>query len=626
MSNTLLSTLGRGLRGAWRLLDAARRALLNLLVLALLGLLAWVLLKPAAPRLQDKTALVLDLGGAIVEQRTSLKVREQLLGQARGEDSEQTRLRDVLAVLDAASKDAKISHALLMLDGLSGGGLSSLPVLREVALALERFKASGKAVYAWGSEFDQRQYFLAAHATEVWLHPKGGVLIEGFGRHRSYYKELFDKIGVSPNVIRAGRYKNAAETFAATGPSSETLESEGLLWGTLWSSYTQGVEKARKLPAGSIAKDIDTLPASLETMQGDPARWALERKWVDALKTRDEMRALLIDKGAKDDEHKTFRQVAFHDYLRGIQPRRDGDAVGVVVAQGGIVDGKAGPGTVGGLSTAELIRKAREDDRIKALVLRVDSPGGSAFGSELVRRELELTRQAGKPVVVSMGNLAASGGYWISMAADEVIADEATITGSIGVVGLLPTAEGALDKLGVRTGGSTTTWLTGAYDPRRPLEPRFAQLVQSVVDGSYKDFTTLVAKARKSTPEKIHELAQGRVWAGKDAHSRGLVDRLGSYGDALAAAAKLGKLEANARVEYIEAAPGRLQRLLQQLGASSTLDFSATTGSGLQNLLLGAGFAAPAAQSLIQDLGWLAEVAARRKPFAAVAHCMCDAP
>jgi protease-4 len=627
MFKAILSPLGRLLGGTWRLLDATRRALLNLLLLALLGGLAWALLKPSEPRLQDKTALVLDLRGALVEQRTSLKVRDQLLGLAGDQDSEQTQLRDVIAVLDAAAKDKQISHALLMLDGLSGGGLSSLPMLREVALALERFKASGKPVYAWGSDFDQHKYFLAAHATEVWLHPMGSVLIEGFGRHRSYYKELFDKIGVSANVIRAGKYKNAAETYAATGPSPETLESEGLLWGTLWTSYTQGVEKARKLPAGSIATTIDSLPASLVALQGDPARWALERKWVDALKTRDELRALLIDKGAKSEEHKTFRQVAFAEYLRGIKPRRDGDAVGVVVAQGGIVDGKAGPGTVGGLSTAELIRKAREDDKIKALVLRVDSPGGSAFGSELVRRELELTRKAGKPVVVSMGNLAASGGYWISMAADEIIADEATITGSIGVVGLLPTAEAALDKLGVRTGGTTTTWLAGAYDPRRPLEPRFAQLVQSVVDGVYRDFTTLVANARKSTPEKIHELAQGRVWAGKDAHARGLVDRLGSYGDALAKAAQLGKLDAQARVEYIESAPGKLQRLLQNLGLDSELEWTTTASGGrLQSLLMGAGVAPALTRSLSEDLGWLTEVAERRKPFATAAHCLCGGP
>ena len=623
MSNPLLSTLGRGLRGAWNVLDATRRVLLNLLLLALLVGLAWLLLRPGAPALQAKTALVLDIGGTVVEQRAGVSLRNQLLGQAQGQgqDNQQTRLRDVVAVLDAAAKDDKISHALLMLDGMSGGGL---PTLREVAAALGRFKAAGKPVYAWGSGYDQRQYFLAAHATEIWLHPMGGIEIEGYGRYRTYYKDLFDKVGISANVLRAGKYKNAAETYSANGPSPETLESEGALWGTLWASYTTAVEKARKQPAGRVAADIESLPGSLEAVNGNMARWALEHKWIDALKTRDEMRALLIEKGAKHDDEKTFRQVNLAGYLGRVKPRTDGDAVGVVVAQGSISDGQAEPGRIGGLSTAELIRKARDNDKIKAIVLRVDSPGGSAFGSELVRRELELTRKAGKPVVVSMSNLAASGGYWISMAADEVIADEASITGSIGVVGLLPTAQGAMDKLGVRTGGVTTTWLAGAYDPRRALDPRFAQLVQGVVDGTYRDFTTLVATARKSTPEKIHELAQGRVWSGRDAQARGLVDRLGGFGDAVSAAAKRGQMAANPRVEYIETAPGKLQRVLERLGLTSA--DAGLPAQGLQATLIAAGLLPGVAQTLVSDLGWLAEVAEQGKPFATAAHCLCSAP
>ena len=298
--------------------------------------------------------------------------------------------------------------------------------------------------------------------------------------------------------------------------------------------------------------------------------------------------------------------------------------MGVVVAQGEISDGRAPAGRIGGLSTAELIRKAREDDKIKALVLRVDSPGGSAFGSELVRRELELTRQAGKPVVVSMGDVAASGGYWISMAADEVIADEATITGSIGVVSLMPTAQGALDKLGVHTGGAGTTWLAGAYDPRRALDPRYAQLMQTAVDHVYLDFKTRVAAARKSTPEKIDAVAQGRVWSGKHALERGLVDRVGNLGDALQAAASRAKLAAGPRVQYVEAEPGRLQRLLQGLGV--TVGTLAASPVDLQGAMLALGLISPLAGGVLQDLGWLAEVAQRREPFAALTHCLCGAP
>ena len=317
-------------------------------------------------------------------------------------------------------------------------------------------------------------------------------------------------------------------------------------------------------------RDIDALPQRLAAAGGDLAKLALDVRLVDALKTRDELRELMIQRGARDDELKSFRQVGFDDYLRRLKPQRDGDAVAVVVAEGEIGDGEAPPGRIGGLSTAALIRKARDDEQVKALVLRVDSPGGSAFGAELIRRELELTRKAGKPVVVSMGDLAASGGYWVATAADEVIADAATVTGSIGVFTLLPTAEKALDKLGVHTGGAPTTWLGGAYDPRRAIDPRFAALVQSSVDHTYAEFIAKVAAARQRTPAQIDAVAQGRVWTGAQALERGLVDRLGSYGDALDAAAARGKLAgrrawrlphhlpgARARTAAAPARPGR---------------------------------------------------------------------
>ena len=626
LASTPVRWLVLWLRRGWRVLDATRRALFNLLLLTLLVAGAWWLLKPAYPALQDKTALVVGLQGALVEQASGMNVRERLMGLAGGAgDSQQTRLRDVLAVLDAAAKDDKISHAVLMVEDLSNG---SLPALREVAQALERFKAAGKPDYAWATEYDQRQHFLAAHASEVWLNPMGNVYVEGYGRHRAYYKGLFDKLGLTAQVVRAGKYKSAAETYVASAPSPETLEAESALWNTLWASTTAAIEKARKQPTGSVAAAIESLPGSLQAEQGNAAAWAVKRKWVDALKSRDEMRQALMDKGAVDPEHKSFRQVSLAEYLPRVKPRSDGKAVGIVVAQGAIIDGRAGLGTVGGLSTAELIRKARNNDQIAALVLRVDSPGGSATGSELVRRELELTRKAGKPVVVSMAGLAASGGYWISMAADEVIADEASITGSIGVVGVLSSAAGALDKLGVNIGGTTTTWLAGQRDPRRPLESRFVALMQSAVDGIYRDFTTLVAGARKSTPEKINELAQGRVWSGKDALAHGLVDRLGSQGDAVAAAIKRAKLPDNTRVEYLEPAPGKLDRLLHsmglaQLGAATAANTTAAAG---QASLLAAGLPPQVAQAVLQDLAWLLQTNPSQRPYTLATHCLCAQP
>jgi protease-4 len=630
MIRSFLHGLGRALRGFWWLLDQSRRALANLLLLALIAAGLWLLWNRSPGALEPKTALVIGLAGPLVEQPVDRGVSDTVFGRLRGSESGQIRLRDLVAVLDAAAKDEAVPHALLMLDDFAGAGL---PALREAAAALERFKAAGKKVYAWGSAYDQKQYALAAHASEVWLHPMGMVAIEGFGRYRNYYKDALDRIGVSANVVRVGRFKNAAEVFAASEPSAETLESERALYGSLWSSWTQGVERARRLPAGAIASYVDTLPQALPAAGGDTARLALQAGLVDALKTRDEMRALFVERGAEDKKGKTFRQVALGAYLARVEPRDEGDVVAVVVAQGAIGNGRAPSGRIGGLSTSELIRKAREDDEVKAIVLRVNSPGGSAFGSELIRRELELARQAGKPVVVSMGDVAASGGYWIALAADEIVADEATITGSIGVVGLLPSVRGALDRIGVHTGGTTTTWLGGAYDPRRDPDPRFVALVQSAIGRIYGDFLRLAATQRKTTPEKIDAVAQGRVWSGRQALEHGLVDRLGGFDDAVKAAAqraKLGespraKLGESPRLRWMEVEPGRLQRWMRRFGVA----FESALGLDLQPPLTTTALGllpASVAGDALADLDWLREAADGRQPFAAVTHCLCAAP
>ena len=604
--------------GAWRLLDASRRALMNLIFLLIVVAIVWALVGTGAKPLGDKTALVLSLAGPIVEQRSG-SLRDTTLAQARGDAQDKTQLRDVLSVLDAAAKDPKISHVVLVLDDFQGAGLSTL---REVAAALQRFKVSGKPVIAWGSSYDQRQYYLAAQANEVLLHPMGMVMLEGYGRLRNYYRDAFDKLGVSANVIRVGKYKSFGEPYFANAPSKDALEADSLLYNGLWTTYTNGVEQARKLPAGAIALGIAELPQRFAAVGGDAAKLAVAEKLVDALKTRDELRKMMIERGAKDDDTKSFRQVSFTDYLARQKTQLTGDVLAVVVAEGEIVEGDASAGSVGGRSTAELVRKAREDDKVKAVVLRVNSPGGSAFGSELVRRELELTRAAGKPVVVSMGDVAASGGYWISMSADEVIADAGTITGSIGVFAMLPTGDKALDKLGVHAAGVTTTWLGSAGDPRRPLDPRFADLVQASVTHIYADFTAKAAAARKTTPEKIDEVAQGRVWTGAQARERGLVDRLGSYGDALKSAATRARLEDGYRVVYMERDPGKLARLLDMFGGAA----ARVVGEHIDARLTSVGVPPGLANGVRRDLGWLAEVADRRKPFMAITHCLCGEP
>lgn len=614
--SSVLRPIGRFLSKAWWLLDLSRRALLNLLLLALLIALGVGLATHGPKALQDKTTLVLDLKGRLVEQYSG-SPREQALAQLKGQTPQaQTRLRDVLAVLEAAAKDDKIVSAVLELDGFAGGGQAAL---REVAAALGRFKASGKHVYAYASGYDQRTYFLAAQANEVWLHPMGMVLIQGFGGYRNYYKDALDRLGVSANVIRVGTYKNFGEPYFANSPSPATLESEAYLYGDLWRRYTGALEAARQLPAGAIALGIEELPQRLAAAKGDAARLALSEKLVDALKTRDEVRSLLIERGAKDEKSKSYRQVSLAAYQAYLKPKTQGPALGVVVAEGEIVDGEAGLGRVGGDSTAKLIRQAREDEQIKALVLRVNSPGGSAFASEVVRRELELTRQAGKPVVVSMGDVAASGGYWISMAADRVIADPSTVTGSIGVFGMLPTADKLLDKLSIHTGGTTTTWLAGGYDPRRALDPRLRAAVQSGIQHIYDEFTAKAAAARNRPQAEIDGVAQGRVWTGAQALQRGLVDELGSYGDALKAAARLAKLEDAPRIAYVERERGRLESLLENLGdvlAPALLE-GLRAQLGLPELLQQAG----------RELAWLGPLGADGgRPFAAVVHCLCSAP
>ena len=615
---SFFSPLGWLLRKLWWFLDGTRRAILNLLLLLIIVCIVWSLFSHGPKPLQDKTVLTLNLDGALVEQ-TSGSARSLAMARLQGGDlPHQTRLRDVLQVLEAAAKDPQIGAVLLDLDDFSGAGLASL---HEVAAAITRFKASGKPVLAYGDNYSQRAYFLASLANEIYVHPMGMVQVTGFGGYRTYYKDAMDRVGVTANVIKAGAFKSFGEPYTGNAPSKEALEADKYLYDALWSGYTDSVEKARKLPAGTLMAGINELPARLNAAGGSAAEMALKEKLVDGLKTRDEMRALLIQKGAAAEGGKTYRQVGWLDYLqRQAQLPVFGDHVAVVIAEGEIVDGDAGPGRVGGDSTARLIRQAREDEQVKALVLRVNSPGGSAFASEIIRRELELTKKAGKPVIVSMSDVAASGGYWISTSSDLVIADPATITGSIGVFAMLPTADKLLDKLSVHTGGYATTWLAGGFDPRRPLDPRLAATIQSGINNTYQQFTTLTAQARKKTQAEIDAVAQGRVWTGAQALDRSLVDRLGSFGDALAEANKRAKLKADAQPVYLEKQPGRFERFLDSLDAVLVPSIAQAIRQQL-------GFTPPAAlQEMGRELSSLAEVSDGHKPYAALVHCLCKAP
>jgi len=598
----------------WNLIGFFRTLVLNLLFVAVIAAIVAAWLHEDRPKLETNTALVLDLAGPIVEQRTGTPARFTVL-QVLADRERETQLRDLLAALDAAATDPKIGRVLLLLDDMQSAGLATL---REIAAAMGRVRAGGKPVIAWGSALDQRRYYLAAHADQVLLHPFGRVVVQGFGGYRNYYRDALESIGVTVNVFKVGRYKSAVEPFSQNEPSEDARLDEAALLGDLWAQYLSAVETARRLPAGSIARLIDDLPQRFAAVGGDSAKLALEEKLVDGLKTRDELRALMIEQGAPDPKHKTFRQIGLSQYLGTLQ-QKEGDAVGVVVASGEMLDGDQPQALVGGRSTAELIRRAREDDSIKAVVLRVRSPGGSVFAAEQIRHELEVTRRAGKPVLVSFGDVAASGGYWVSMSADEVIADPATITGSIGVFGLLPSADRAWEKLSLHAHGTTTTWLAGALDPRRPLDPRARELLQTGVEHIYREFVGRTAAARNLTREQVDELAQGRVWTGRQAHQHQLVDRLGSYRDALQAAARRGGLGEDFRVAYIEREPRGIDRLLGMLFGEASLSSLPLLGL-LQPY---AGVVPEAMRSIGSDMRWLRNAA--RNPLAVQSHCLCSA-
>jgi protease-4 len=417
--------------------------------------------------------------------------------------------------------------------------------------------------------------------------------------------------------FQAGKYKSAIEPLTRQGPSAEALEADRAWMDDLWSTWTADVETARKLPKGQIGRLIDELPQRLAEAGGDAAQLALKEKLVDGLKTRDEFRAMFVARGAPADDKKgTFRQINFEAYLATVADKTTGPAIGVVVAQGEILDDDAPPGMVGGRVTAEIIRRAREDEQIKALVLRIDSPGGSAFGSELVRRELELTRQAGKPVIASMGDLAASGGYWIAMSADEIVADPTTITGSIGVFGVLPSFDKTLQMLGVGTGGAATTWIAAAEDPGKPLDKRLAQMIQSRIDHTYQRFITQAAASRNTTKERINEVAQGRVWTGRQAKAHGLVDTLGGLDVALKSAADRARL-ADYRVSYLERERRGLERWITMFFGQVAVELREHLG-----LPLPFGMQPLPVQDEVQRLVRLF-AASREDPLHTYAYCFC---
>jgi protease-4 len=565
----LLKVLAR----LWKLSNAIRVATLNLLFFAIVITLIVLALRSDGPDFADKNALVVAPKGVIVEQLSA--EGPSLSGLVAGTPAE-TLLRDLVETIERAGEDDRIDVLVLDLSELDSAGMSKL---QELGATIRGFRSHGKPVIATADHYSQAAYYLAAHADEIYMHQMGEVSITGLARYGMYFKDALDRLEVQWHVFRVGKYKSAVEPYIANGMSPEAREADLAWMGDLWQVWIDDVAAARGLAAADLLDYANHFDEHVVRAGGDAAAAAVAVRLVDHIGGRDKLRDRVIELVGEDKKTHDFHRVEAEPYLELLRrerpPHRGGDKVAVVVARGTIVDGEAPAGTIGGDSTAKLIRKARLDEKTKAVVLRVDSGGGSAFASEVIRRELELARAAGKPVVVSMGSVAASGGYWISTASDEIWASPSTITGSIGIFGMFPTFDKPLARqIGVHVDGVATTPFADP-SPQRPLDPAIARAMQSGIEHGYQEFLARVAEARSMTKEQVDAVAQGRVWSGQDAKDAGLVDQLGGLKDAIASAATRAQLGSEYEVDFVEPELSLQDKLVKKaLGGAEVMGFS----------------------------------------------------
>jgi protease-4 len=567
VTTTNPSVIRRIATAVFRGLDRFRKVL-HFIVLVGGFILLLSVLTPEQPVVPASAALILAPEGQLVEQLSGDPF-DRALARAQGLAVSETQVSDLIEAIRQARGDRRIKALVLDVDGLTGAGLSKL---QDLAEELAAFKATGKPVIATGGGFDQTQYYLAAQADDIYMHPMGAVLLEGYSQYSPYFKSFFEKIYVDYEVWTVGEYKSFVEPITRDDMSPEDREAKIVYLGALWRDYQSDVTTARALEAESLQHYADDFVALLRGAGGDTAQLAADYGLVDELLTQDQMRNRIREiVGPSWEGDDGFAAIEHRDYLVALGLTRlpfDGRSkVAVVVAAGTILDGVQPPGTIGGESTAQLVRDAAADGNVKALVLRVDSPGGSAFASELIRREVEVFGDSGRPVVVSMGSVAASGGYWISMSADEIWASPSTLTGSIGVGATLPTVPRLLDRFGVHVDGVGTTKLAGQYDPTRELGPDVSAIIGESVRHTYDEFISKVAASRERSVEEIDAVARGRVWVGRDALDRGLVDELGDLDAAIASAAELaGLAKGEYDVDYFEPELGIAAQLLLELG------------------------------------------------------------
>ncbi len=609
--------LVRLISSLWHGVDGVRK-ILHLLLLVMLFLIFFGAVSGTAPILPQQAALFIQPVGPLVEQLDGDSY-DRAVAELLGDAPPQTLVQDIIDALEFAKTDDRISALHLELSAMGGGGLSKL---RRIGVAIEDFKESGKPVVASADYFSQSAYHLAAHADELYMHPEGMVFMQGYGGFRSYYKEAIDTLRLDWNVFRVGTHKSFVEPYTRMDMSPEDRESRTRLIGQFWTMYQQDVEAARELPEGTIDDFAQNLVAHVAAAKGDIAVASRELGLVDELVGHAELRAILTEYAGEDSDDSTdYSSVHSTDYLGNIRLLHSNDVqdenVAVIVAVGNILNGSQPSGTIGGASTAGLLRRALSDDSVKAVVLRVDSPGGSVFASEVIAHEIVALQAAGKPVVASMGSVAASGGYWISVVADQIIASPATVTGSIGVFGMFPTYQRTLEAIGVTTDGVGTTPWAGQLRPDREMSEPMKELFQLIIGDAYDDFISGVADQRGMEKDFVDSVAQGQIWTGQDALEHGLVDTLGTFEDSVRAAAELAGLE-----------EGDYGRKLIEISLSPTeqmvldlLAVSSSAGLNIEALVRGRSALESFANRLEALLAGLSQF---NDPKGVYSHCFCE--
>lgn len=563
----------------WKIINFIRLAIFNLFFFIVIGLIYLGYTQTseitAPPAVKEASALVLNLSGPIVEQRRYINPMDSVTGSFFGQElPKENVLFDIVDTIRYAAEDDNISGLIISLREMPE---TSLTKLRYIAKAINEFKESGKPVYAVSSFYNQSQYYLASYADKIHMAPDGAVMLQGYGTYPLYYKTLLENLDVNTHVFRVGTYKSAIEPFIRDDMSKEAKQAAATWLTQLWGAYIEDVASNRNIEPSTINPSMDEFLDSLKAVNGDLAQLAQELGLVDQLSTRQQFRSeMAASFGAKGDD--SYKAIGYYDYLEtvAVPYHISANDIAIVVASGTIMDGSQPRGTVGGDTTAALLRQAKNDDNVKAVVLRVDSPGGSAFASEVIRNEIEAIKAKGKPVVVSMSSLAASGGYWISMGADQIIAQPTTLTGSIGIFSVITTFEKGLNGLGVYSDGVGTTPFTG-IGITRGIPEKAAQAFQLGIENGYQRFINLVGESRNIPAEQVDKVAQGRVWTGADAMNAGLVDQLGDFDDAITVAADLAGVD-NYNLFWVEEPLSTTERFLSQLSdklnASLGIDIS----------------------------------------------------